>query len=302
MLSPTHYFAVRKCAQRILQTYANSAVANNCFDSNGEVVEITLVKNVYTSMNLTIPGKSDDVKFTFADDVVWPAGMKYDATTGILSGTPTGEGIQDVSATFTADTWVTNRKATFKFNVVSDFQLDGKAISDATSIKVQSGSAYSGTIQANQLYYGNQFRYETSRGASNQRIMNSYYHKDELTWYSRDEDKSAADIITLGDISNADMANSNIYGYTVTITKDGQAVTSGVTSELVNTMEMGWAGRSAYEVNTGVKLNVAADAAAGTYTVTIALKVPYVSKSTNPWMRAGGSNFTYSQTITIVVG
>ena len=98
------------------------------------------------------------------------------------------------------------------------------------------------------------------------------------------------------------MANSNIYGYTVTITKDGQAVTSGVTSELVNTMEMGWAGRSAYEVNTGVKLNVAADAAAGTYTVTIALKVPYVSKSTNPWMRAGGSNFTYSQTITIVVG
>ena len=63
---------------------------------------------------------------------------------------------------------------------------------------------------------------------------------------------------------------------------------------------MGWAQRATYKVNTSVTIS-GTPTKAGEYTVTVELKVPYVSKGTNPWMRPGGNNITYTQTFTIVV-
>ena len=291
--SATHYYSVRKCAQRLLQTYANNSTNNNGFLGTN-VVEYTLTKGVYTSFSLTIPGETTDVNFSFADDVVWPDGMSYDASTGILSGTPTGTGA-DVSGTFTADSWVKNGNVTFKFNFISDLTLNGTAMTDGQKVNAKIGQAYNATITATNYSYGNQLMMNTRRGASNQRIMNAYRNKNDNQWYHRDEDKSAADIITLGDISNADMEHSNIYGYTVTGLEG-----SGLTVTLNETDEMGWAQRSTYKVNTSVTIS-GTPTKAGEYTVTVELKVPYVSKSTNPWMRAGGNNITYTQTFTIVV-
>ena len=294
--SPTHYFAVRKCAQRILQASANSAVSNNGYDPYGEEVTIELTKGIYSSTTLTIPGKTNDVQFTFADDVVWPEGMTYNAETGILSGTPTGNGLVDIEATFNADGWVTNRPATIHFTLASDFKINGETVMVGSTINAEAGDTLD--IVADTLYYGNQFMYETSRGASNQRIMNSYQGIDG-SWYHRDEDKSAADIITLGDM---EVMTENLYEYSVTITNASGGAASGITFEPINTMEMGWMGKSAYEVNTGARIVIGNNVAAGTYTVEVTLTVPYVSKSTNPWMRANGNNFDYVETFTIVVG
>ena len=305
--SPTHYFAVRKCAQRILQTYANSSVSNNGFDGiDGEQVELTLVKGMYVSMQLEIPGKSNDVKFNFGEDAAWPEGMKFDAATGILSGTPTGAASDPVSGTFTADTWVTDRKVSFSFKYVSDFQVNGSALVPGAKLNAKAGDTI--TITADQLYYGNQFVYDNGRRASNQRIMNCYYSNDG-SWYHRDEDKSAADIITLNNLELgkpveelANLAMSQIYGYTVTVKKDGVAVNDGITVEYIDTYEMGWAKKSGYDVNTSAKITLGAGLAAGEYTVEVNLHVPYVSKGTNPWMRPGSTNFDYAETFTIVVG
>ena len=298
MLSPTHYFAVRKCAQRLLQTLANSSVNNNGL-AEEEVVAYTLTKGVFNSVQLSIPGKTSDVTFTFAEDVTWPTGMTYDAATGILKGVPTGEGLTDVSGKYDCDAWIKNKKVTFKFAVQSDITFNGKNIVDGQKVKIAKNADYTATIAAATLKYGNQLALE-SKG-SNFRIMNAYMGVDGA-WYHRDEDKSAADIVTLGntginDISTlANLDSSKIYGYKV------EGLPAGLTAEYVKTNEMGWAGRSAYEVNTSVKISGKCTASAGEYTVTITLKVPYVSKGTNPWMRASGTKYVdFVQTITLVV-
>lgn len=297
MLSPTHYFAVRKCAQRLLQTMANSAVNNNGL-ANNEVVTYKLTKGIYNAIPLSIPGKTSDVSFVFAEDVVWPAGMTYDATTGILSGVPTGADAADVSGKYNCDAWIKNKNVTFKFEVQSDLTWNGQNITDGQKINVARNTAYTATVAAASLKYGNQLAITNK---SNRRIMNAYFGIDGA-WYHRDEDKSAADIVTLGntgiaDLSGlADLESSKIYGYKV------EGLPAGLTAEYIETNEMGWAGRSAYKVNTSVKISGQCTAAAGEYTVTITLNVPHVSKGTNPWMRASGTTLTqFVQTITIVV-
>ena len=298
MLSPTHYFAVRKCAQRLLQTLANSSVNNNGLGEE-ETVLYTLTKGIYNSIQLSIPGKTSDATFTFAEDAVWPAGMTYDAATGLLKGVPTGENAADVTGKFDCDSWIKNKNVTFKFAVQSDLTVNGKNIVDGQKINVARNSAYTATIAAASLRYGNQLAI-TARG-NNMRIMNAYMGLDG-SWYHRDEDKSAADIVTLGNTGVADLStlanldSSKIYGYKV------EGLPAGLTAEYVMTNEMGWAGRSAYAVNTSVKISGNCTAEAGEYTVTITLNVPYVSKGTNPWMRAAGTTLTqFVQTITIVV-
>ena len=287
--SATHYFAVRKCAQRLLQTYANSSVNNNgLFNSE---VEYTLTKNVYTAIKLNVPGQTNDAVFTFGDDVVWPAGMSYDAETGILSGVPTGTA-SDVVGTFTADSWVGNNKAidvTFSFKFISDLTIDGANMTDETTVAWTAGKSI--TIAADQLTYGNQL---SITNKSNRRIMNAYYAEDKQ-WYHRDEDKSAADIVTLGDLKY-DADASRIYKFEVAGLPDG------LTAKYNETQEMGWANRAAYAVNTSVTISGTATAAAGDYEVTVTLYVPHVSKGTNPWMRAAGTTLlTYTQTFTITV-
>ena len=306
MLSPTHYFAVRKCAQRLLQSMANSSVNNNGFDTRGEgeVVEIVLTKNIYNQIALSIPGKTTDAVFKFAEGTQWPAGMSFNATTGILSGVPTGAPVEvtdaegnktsvevtEVAGTFDADNWLKNLKVKFVFSFESDIQINGENITDGKVINLKVGQAYNATVAAEKLTYGSQL---AITNASNRRIMNVYMGIDGA-WYHRDEDKSAADIVTLGDMEY-DEASSKIYHVEVL------GLPEGLKAEDVITMEMGWAARSAYEVATAAKISGAATTA-GTYEVTINIYVPHVSKGTNPWMRAAGTTLTvYTQTITIVV-
>ena len=115
-----------------------------------------------------------------------------------------------VSATFTADTWVKNMKALFRFSVQSDITLDGENLTDGQVVTLKAGQGYDATVQADTLTYGSQLPIVNS---SNRRIMNAYFAADG-SWYHRDEDKSAADIVTLGDLSY-DEAGSSIYSVEV---------------------------------------------------------------------------------------
>lgn len=293
MLSPTHYFAVRKCAQRQLQVLANSSANNNGFLSTGEGTKVTytLTKGIYNSIRLAIPGKTNDVAFTFADDVVWPTGMSYDAKTGVLSGIPT-EVPGTVAGTFDCDAWIKNMNATFSFNLQSDLMVDGAHIVDGKNIALTKGKAV--TVKADSLAYGNQLKIDKN---SNQIIRNAYVSKVDGNWYHRDEDKSAADIITLGDFKNADLENSKIYSIEATGLPAGFEVKQGTTQE------DGYAtGRGKYDVNTYLTITAGNDVAAGNYTATITLNVPYLDKGTNPWITASRTKMiAYTQTVTFTI-
>ena len=122
--------------------------------------------------------------------------------------------------------------------------------------------------------------------------MNAYYGEDGA-WYHNDDDKSAADIVTLGDLGY-DEELSRIYKFNV------EGLPEGLTAEYVMTDELGWAARNTYPVNTSVKIS--GTAAAGEYDVTVTLYVPHVSKGTNPWMRASGTTLSeFVETFKLVV-
>ena len=287
--SPTHYFAVRKCAQRTLQKLANSVVNGNCV-ADTEVVNYTLVRGVGNSIKLSIPGKTNDATFSnFSGS--WPGGMSFNSSTGMITGVPTGTVGGDVTATYNCDGWITGKKVVFKFNVVSDLLLNGEHIYDDMNVYVAAGEAYNATITADQMKYGAQL-YLGSYG-QNRRIMNSY--RADGRWYHRDEDKSAADIITLGD-RVSDPTQDKIYKYEIS------GLPTGLSATLVETDELGWAGRTTYKVNTVVKISGMADASAkGEHTVTVTLLVPHSGKGTSPWMNAGSDMVRYVQTFKIVV-
>ena len=159
------------------------------------------------------------------------------------------------------------------------------------NVYVAAGEAYNATITADQMKYGAQL-YLGSYG-QNRRIMNSY--RADGRWYHRDEDKSAADIITLGD-RVSDPTQDKIYKYEIS------GLPTGLSATLVETDELGWAGRTTYKVNTVVKISGMADASAkGEHTVTVTLLVPHSGKGTSPWMNAGSDMVRYVQTFKIVV-
>ncbi|MCI9031021.1 MAG: hypothetical protein HFK09_00655 [Clostridia bacterium] len=307
--SPTHYFSVRKCAQRLLQTMANSVVNQNGY-AQVETVKYTLTKGIYNSIVLDIPGKTNDATFTFKDDVVWPKGMTYNAETGILSGMPEEDTAADVAGTFTCDGWITKnpKNVLFKFTIETDLLFGTTAIANGGEVKTTAAALASGvTIQANQLKYGAQIMlagknaWTGAISISNQRITNAYCYEGK--WYHRDEDKSAADILTLGQVMPggfsgteeqlAELDNYHLYGFEV------EGLPNGLTATKVETDELGWMGKATYKVNTSLQLK--GTVAAGKYTVTVTLKAPYVSKSTNPWMSPNDSELNYTVTFTIVV-
>ncbi len=304
--SPTHYYNVRKCAQRLLQTMANSVVNQNGFAAVEEV-KYTLTKGIYNAITLNIPEKTDDVVFTFAKDVVWPKGMSYNATTGILSGVPTEDTAADVSGTFTCDSWITKvpKNVKFKFEVETDIRFAGKNIKNGGKVDTTATAMASGvTIDAGKLQYGKQLWLSTR----NVRIMNAYQLASDNKWYHRDEDKSAADIITLGQyvkgmsdkvadveklLKDGTLAQAHLYEFSIEGLPEGVTVTKNLTQE------MGWMGKASYEVNTSLGLK--GTIAAGDYEISVTLYVPNVNKSTNPWMSANANMLTYTVAFTLHV-
>ncbi len=295
MLSPTHYFAVRKSAQRLLQALANSAAINNGFSyEKAEEVEYTLIKGVYNSIKLSIPGKTSDAVFTFAKDnpettdvneaVVWPAGMTYNETTGILSGVPTSDTNADVEGTFNADAYIKDLSVVFKFKTESDITYNGENIAEGKSLNYASGAV----ITAETLKYGS---YMPITNNTNRRIMNSYWSNTNGRLCAVYEDKTCENHINIS-WDDVDMDKSSLYKFEVTGLPDG------ITAEYVQTKEKGFAWGE-YDVNTGVKLT--GTATAGTYDVVIKLRVPHLSMMQDIWTSAGSTALELVVNVKLVV-
>lgn len=283
-VSTTHYYAIRKAAQRLLYTRANNITNKNGF-IEGTEIPVTLKAGVYNNQAITMD-EFKDLDIRLADGAEMPEGLTF--SNGNVQGTPTMASAGKVAVVVDCDGWVKNVKAFLSIKVESALDYNGTSVSGDATYNMKVGEACNVTIDSDYLAYGNIIPNSASR---NIRIMNYYIGQDGAV-YHRNEDKSAADIITI-DASTARSATE--YEFTI----DGN-LPDGLKADKIIESIQGYAVRGNYDVNTGLKIS-GTPTEAGTYTFTVNIKVPYVSKSANPWLRATATNFTYSQQITIVV-
>lgn len=148
MLSPTHYYAVRMAAQRVLYAFCNSAsIDNNIAESEKNYPEINIAFDVdcTQSFSISIPGVS--MTNTQLSSGTLPEGITL-TTAGVLSGKATTEGEYPISVSFTTDGWVTST-VDVNISVVNPLHYEG---TDLTSVGV--GDEVSGSFFTNYYTYG----------------------------------------------------------------------------------------------------------------------------------------------------
>ncbi len=309
MLSPTHYFAMRKVAQRLLQSSANSLVNKNGYN-DVVVLDLVVEKGIYTDDTFLILDDNTSAVFSIPDPVegVWvegPEGLTFDPETGKITGRATTEGVTEIEGTVDIDGWIKDVPALVRITVVSPFQFNGSTIDEAATTTITVNEEFTGVFDSDTMTYGSIGPVgDPIQGSPwappspNVIIVNAYISAIDGQKYHRDEDKSAADIITIG-IEDVDMASSEAFGlYGYSYTGD---LPTGMTLEEVMGIYVGYAKRAGYEVPVGFELS-GTPTETGTFTFTVTLTVPVVGKSTNPWIIASGTKvLTYEQSYTIIV-
>ncbi len=324
--SPTHYYAVRKSAQRTLRTRANASTVRNGFVAGAEH-EIKVIAGIYNSLSVEIP-ENRAAAIVLASGATWPASM--DTASGRLVGTPfvgTGSNTRptkiyedasvgwvaqdssggipfrytDVSSqvgqsfpvnvNINADTWVTSA-AVMNVKVESALHYNGAPIGQEISIK--SGQVQNAKINAPYFKYMDKMRINSNTNTD--RVINYYASATPFagrTFWHRNEDKSAADIITrpIGELPIK-------YEYKFKV----EGLPSGLTWTPEYESIMGFAGRGAYDVNTSGKVT-GSTTMVGDHAVTITLFIPWVAAS-NPWMTPSNNTtnyIAYAQTFNLKV-
>ena len=286
LASYTHYYAVRKAAQRILYTCANSNANKNGILAGGSA-DIYLEMGVANNVSVTMEGISD-LSIELAEGSVLPEGLSLNNV--VVSGTPVAEGDYAVPVNIRCDGWVSST-AVLNIHVRSAMHYNGEAISGTVVDTIPAGQSYTATFDCPFYAYQNLFTMGEGFGAT-KRVLNWY--TDSLgRVVLANEDKTAADITTI-DLSEA--ATSTIYGYTYEGT-----LPDGLTFEPVMTTVTGTSGAGTYEVVGGYQLS-GTPTTPGTYEFTVTLSAPYVTHH-NVWDQPGWGHdvLTYSRTVTLVV-
>ena len=280
MADPSLYFGIRSKAQRALFNRANSIAAKNG-SVPGKVYEVTLEKGVANSIRIT----DEDASFTLTDEAkttLKDAGLTLN--NGLITGTPTKEEVINVPVSYSLDGWVSS-EAEINIAVKSAIHVNDKAMSTGESAaSFKAGQDFTMKVDIPALAY------YTLIGGKN--LIVNYYQDADGTWYNRDEDKTAADIITT---SAENAIDKKEYGYHITNLPDG------VTSTVVTKSVMGKANRLAYDVPDYVEIK--GNLAAGTYTFDVDLEY-YTTMYRMSWLFANRSNknanhYTGSVTFTI---
>ena len=290
--SATHYYHVRKAAQRILYARANS-IANNNGIPDGMEIDIQLQVGVSNAVPIEVKQTTDTSLTVGAEAQAALAAAGLSITNGVLTGTPAMDQADfSVNITLVCDGWI-QTTATLKITFVSAMQIDGKPIADNYNMPVSSSDSDFESGEITVPYYA----YHSVNGST--AIVN-YYRGSDGSWYSRNEDKTASDIICI-DASEFDKDGWNSTGeYRFT----AEGLPEGLTLEHTWQTVAGFNDRDSYQAVNGVKIVMeeGATVAAGTYTVTVTLHAPSCMMF-NGWIFTafGLSEATYSTTFTITV-
>jgi len=298
MASPTQYVNTRIAAQNMLYARANSTANNNCL--SGAAVVVDIMRGVPDSAALSVGGSSD-VVVTLAEGSTLPEGLSIQ--NGAVTGTTNvPEGSYTVNVDILADGWVTT-SGTITVNVVSAILFDGQNIT-ADGVTVSAGDI-SASISSDYYAYGKlvpSIAFVWGRMMEG-RIINCYYNPAFTDvgqgWYNRNEDKTAADIITH---DAADAVDTDLYrAQAVVKDSSGKMVSTVQLTDVVTTV----AGQSGapYDATTSWKLE--GNLPAGDYTVTVELYAPAVACMNNWLFIAFGHSKTetptYTETFTLHV-
>ena len=307
LVSPTHYYAVRKSAQRVLQTQVNSNKYKNFAD------QYKLSATVYYGTGNVAAIQCDDTTdftVTLAEGQTLPDGMTvegiavnyakpivgeyqegdegyqtgFNADNNIYGDYPT-EGTYQVLVNMTCDGYITVENVELTVNVVSPFQVNGELVmSTADSnpvIEVTSGEAADITIDSDPFAY--------QEFISEGQITN-WYTKNENK-YLRDEEKTHADGTT---IPYSEVEEKHEINYTLT-----GDLPEGLSAEVITGTAYGLRTNKSFEIATGLRISGTA-VTPGEYQVTVSENVPYCRAGAGIWLSPSGEK-TVEQTFTIVV-
>ncbi len=312
--STTHYFAVRKSAQRLLQSKVNS------IDYKNFASDYQLTATVYYGLGNAAEiqcEETSDFTVTLVEGQELPVGLDvsgfvvsynrpilgvrqpgdegyqtgWTADNNIYGDYP-AQGSYTVLVNMASDGYINVNNVALTINVVSPFQVNGELASGADganpAIILKAGEAADVAIDSKPLAYQ---AFLTTGGMMPWQVTNWYVKQGAR--YLRNEEKTHADGVTI-DISEAE--EYHVVAYTL----EGD-LPEGVTAEFTTGTAYGLRTNKPIEVNTGVKLT-GTPAAAGTYTVTVVANIPYAPALTGIWlMPAMGGELTFTQTFDIVV-
>jgi beta-glucosidase len=315
MLSPTHYAAVRKAAQRILYIYANSAANKNCYGSvYAEKGYVAFDLNCNQTKSVTIQGL--DVSAVTVSDADQAALAEYGlsiSSDGIISGTATKLGKVEIALLATVDGYLTV-SVPLEIEVISSIHDSGTDLSGT----IKAGEQINVTFTGDYYTYGGYLTvYDEVSGTNMSGNVFNYYTFEEGYAAPSYESKGNVVYISFSDVEAPDAywihaenikdaTGSYEYSYTVTVTNEAGETVNTFTVTKQTATHTGAQGVEGYEVETGVVLSGAFETA-GTYTITITLHVPMVPGfgyrfPNNIHVAArGGSYATITRTITVVV-
>lgn len=308
MESTTHYYAVRKSAQRLQQSKVNGNQYKN-FATNYDLTA-TVYYGLANAAQIECADTSD-FTITLVEGQELPQGMtaegfvvSYDrpilgqlkegdegyqtgwtADNNIYGDYP-AQGSYTVLVNMACDGYISVENVTLTINVVSPFQANGELLvgenGENPVVKASVGSEI--VIDSKPLAYQ---AFLTSGGFMPQQVTNWYTMNGAR--YLRNEEKTHADGVTIA-IEDAEEYHELTYAV---------EMEEGVDAQYLTGTAYGLRTNKPITVNTGVKL---VPKAAGTYTVTVTENVPYAPALAGIWlMPAMGGEKTFTQTFTLVV-
>ena len=306
--STTHYYNMRKSAQRLQQSKVNGNQYKNF--ATDYALTATVYYGVGNAAQISCPDTSD-FTITLCEGQELPTGLSasgfvVDYTRPILGQYKPGDpeykqswtadnniygefvpqGTYTVLVNMACDGYINVENVTLTINVVSPYQVNGETVigKDGAAPVVNAKVGEKIVIDSKPFAYQ---AFLTNSGFMPQQITNWYTLNGAR--YLRNEEKTHADGPT---IAYETAEEKHELYYTVDAPE-------GVTVEYLTGTAYGLRTNKPITVNTGVAL---VPSAAGTYTITLTQNVPWAPAMSGIWlMPAMGGENTYTQTFTLVV-
>ncbi len=286
-LSNTHYYAVRKSAQRCLYNVANSMkMKNNMGDTQLTALVYYGQPNSATAVNTVT---SD---YTMAPAEEPPAGLSIDGKQVNYAAVddvwlPVGEYVIPID--IQCDTWI-SVPGTLVVTVADPIDFNGETIIDSHVATLKAGEAYEGVFTPAPLFaYHN-----TLVQGRNFNCVSSWYEAASHGGaYIRSEDVTAADILCYP-AEDAEVAHEQHFSYTGDL-PEGMSLTEA--ENLVTGL-----GGGKYMVVTEYLLS-GTPVTPGTYTLTIRMEIPYATRMWGVYLvaRGGQGVWVVEKEVTITV-